>query len=87
MKRKKGFTTIEILLVLGIIGIISAMMFNMVGRSNTQRSRFNRALNNFVGDFNFMKSKASAESRYVALLLIPMASSILSECRTLSVII
>lgn len=71
MKTRKGFSTVELMIVIGIIGILSVMMYSMLGRSSSQRARFNRSLNNFIGDFNFMKSKASAESRLVALVFNP----------------
>jgi len=66
MKKKNGFTIIELLVTIAIIGIITVIGINM-GRSAVQRSMFTAAINQFVADFSLARQLASRENRYVAI--------------------
>lgn len=65
MKKKRGFTVVEMLVALAIMGILVVLSFQ-VGRSSLQRASITAAINGFVADFNYARQLASRENRYVA---------------------
>jgi len=65
MKKNSGFTIVELLVILGLIGIMVVFAAGFFGRAPAQRSKFNSAVNNFIADLNYAKHFAARENRYV----------------------
>ena len=65
MKKKRGFSVVEMLVAIAIMALILVVSMQ-VGRSSIQRSSFTAAINEFVADFNYARTLASRENRYVA---------------------
>ncbi|MDY0296198.1 MAG: type II secretion system protein [Acidobacteriota bacterium] len=66
LHRKRGFTVVELLVALGIFGLLAVLAIN-IGRSSMQRAAFSSAVNSFVADFSAIKQQASMENRYMAI--------------------
>lgn len=64
-RRNRGFTVVELLVALGIFGLLAVLAIN-IGRSSMQRAAFSSAVNSFVSDFSAVKQQASMENRYMA---------------------
>lgn len=64
--KNKGFTLVEMLIVIAIFGIV-AVMVATISPAIAQRSRMNRATNELVSDLNMAKQLASTENRFVAI--------------------
>jgi len=65
MKKKKGFSVVELLVTIGIMALILVLSLQM-GRRSVNRASFTAAINNFVADFNYARQLATRENRYVA---------------------
>ncbi len=61
---KKGFTTIELVITISILGII-VVMIATVSPSIIQRTKLNGVVNELLSDINMAKQIASSENRYV----------------------
>ncbi|MCP4218330.1 MAG: prepilin-type N-terminal cleavage/methylation domain-containing protein, partial [bacterium] len=66
MKGKKGFTLVEMLITLFIVGVMAVLAVNM-GRSSLQRARFTNIINQFMADYSYARMLASRQNRYVAI--------------------
>ena len=51
MKKYQGFSLIELLIILGLIGILAVVAMGFFGRGPIQKSKFTSAMNNFIADF------------------------------------
>jgi prepilin-type N-terminal cleavage/methylation domain-containing protein len=67
MKRKRGFSVIEMLITMAVMGLVLVLGLR-IGRSTIQKASITAAINAFVADFNYARSLAARENRYVAMV-------------------
>lgn len=68
MKKNDGYSLVQLLVVLAILGIFTIFIANSLSRSTITRSGFNAAVNKYIADFAFMKQLASRENRFVVII-------------------
>ena len=67
MNREKGYSIIQLLVVILLIGILSMITVTSLGRNPTRRINFNSAINTFLADYNLAKQTAASNNRYVVI--------------------
>jgi type II secretory pathway pseudopilin PulG len=66
MNREQGYSVVQLLVVILLIGILSMITVTSLGRNPTRRINFNSAINTFLADYNLAKQTAASNNRYVA---------------------
>ena len=67
MNREKGYSVVQLLVVILLIGILSMITVTSLGRNPTRRINFNSAVNTFLADYNLAKQTAASNNRYVVI--------------------
>ncbi len=67
MNRENGYSVVQLLVVILLIGILSMIAVGSLGRNPTRRINFNAAINSFLADYNLAKQTAASNNRYVVI--------------------